>query len=52
MSTYDNAGVEALNGLLLIGWSASFTYLAMERYWPMHGIDRASVSSRERLRGT
>ncbi|WP_210530418.1 potassium channel family protein [Rubellimicrobium arenae] len=30
------AGVEALNGLLLIGWSASFTYLVMERYWPMH----------------
>lgn len=30
-------GVEALNGLLLIGWSASFTYLAMERYWPLHG---------------
>jgi hypothetical protein len=27
------AGVEALNGLLLIGWSASFTYLAMERFW-------------------
>lgn len=26
-------GVEALNGLLLIGWSASFTYLAMERFW-------------------
>src|SRR3954454_3962213 len=46
------AGVEALNGLLLIGWSASFTYLAMERYWPMHGIDRARVSRRERLRGT
>jgi hypothetical protein len=31
------AGVEALNGLMLIGWSASYTYLAMERYWPMHG---------------
>jgi hypothetical protein len=30
------AGVEGLNGLLLIGWSASFTYLAMERYWPLH----------------
>ncbi len=30
------AGVEALNGLVLIGWSASFTYLAMERYWPLH----------------
>lgn len=30
------AGVEGLNGLILIGWSASFTYLAMERYWPLH----------------
>ena len=30
------SGVESLNGLLLIGWSASFTYLAMERYWPLH----------------
>lgn len=27
------AGVEVLNGLLLIGWSASFTYIAMERFW-------------------
>lgn len=27
------AGMEALNGLLLIGWSASFTYIAMERFW-------------------
>jgi len=26
-------GAEALNGLLLIGWSASFTYLSMERFW-------------------
>lgn len=26
-------GVEALNGLLLIAWSASFTYLSMERFW-------------------
>lgn len=26
-------GVEALNGLLLIGWSASYIYLAMERFW-------------------
>jgi hypothetical protein len=31
------AGVEALNGLLLIGWSASFTYLAMERFWGADG---------------
>ena len=27
------AGVEALNGLVLITWSASFTYLMMERLW-------------------
>lgn len=27
------AGVEALTGLLLIAWSASFTYLTMERIW-------------------
>ena len=27
------AGVEALNGLLLLGWTASFTYLSMERFW-------------------
>ena len=26
-------GIEALNGLVLIGWSASFTYLAMEEFW-------------------
>lgn len=28
------AGVEALNGLLLIAWSASSIYLAMGRLWP------------------
>ena len=27
------SGVEALNGLILISWSASFTYLVMERFW-------------------
>ncbi|MEP2989686.1 MAG: ion channel [Parasphingorhabdus sp.] len=26
-------GIEALTGLLLIAWSASFTYLTMERIW-------------------
>lgn len=26
-------GFEALNGLLLIGWSASFTYVFMEHFW-------------------
>ena len=29
------AAVESLNGLLLIAWSASFTYLVMRTYWPM-----------------
>lgn len=28
-------GIEALNGLLLIAWSASFTYLVMERNWKL-----------------
>ena len=27
------AGFESLNGFVLIGWSASFTYLTMERFW-------------------
>lgn len=26
-------GVEALQGLILIAWSASFTYLVMEKFW-------------------
>jgi hypothetical protein len=34
------AGVEALNGLVLIAWSASFTYLAMEKFWPLHAGER------------
>jgi hypothetical protein len=33
------AGVEALNGLLLIGWSASYTYIAMERFWRNNSSD-------------
>lgn len=27
------AGVEASNGLPLVGWSASFTYMSLERSW-------------------
>lgn len=34
------AGVEALNGLLLIGWSASYAYIAMERFWGAADGDR------------
>lgn len=32
-------GIEALNGLLLIGWSASFTYLAMQKFWDIRERD-------------
>jgi hypothetical protein len=35
-------GVEALNGLLLIGWSASYAYIAMERYWVPKDTKRRS----------
>jgi hypothetical protein len=36
------AGVEALNGLLLIGWTASFTYISMERFWNTKDNGQAS----------
>ena len=32
-------GLEALNGLLLISWSASFTFLVMKRIWPWNQDD-------------
>jgi hypothetical protein len=35
------SGVEALNGLVMIGWTASFTYLAMEKLWDLHPVRRA-----------
>lgn len=34
------AGIEALNGLVLVAWSASFTYLVMERLWGRNGADK------------
>ena len=30
------AGVESLIGLVMISWSATFTYLHMERFWTLH----------------
>jgi hypothetical protein len=30
------SGIESLTGLVMISWSASFTYLQMERFWEMH----------------
>ena len=29
-------GVESLNGFVLIGWSASFTYYSMQKFWDDH----------------
>lgn len=29
-------GMESLIGLMMITWTASFTYLAMERFWRLH----------------
>ena len=39
------AGMEALNGLLLIGWSASYTYIAMERFWTSQDQSRLDASA-------
>lgn len=30
------AGIESLAGLLMIAWSASFTYIYMEKFWNSH----------------
>ena len=30
-------GVEALQGLAMIAWTGSFTFLAMEKFWTLHG---------------
>ncbi|WP_265528496.1 potassium channel family protein [Sphingomicrobium marinum] len=31
------AGVSALNGLVMVGWTASMTYLYMEKFWHLKG---------------
>ena len=36
------SGIEALNGLVLIGWSTSFAFLAMRRYWPLESDEPGS----------
>jgi hypothetical protein len=41
------AGVEAINGLLMIGWSASYTFLAMTELWGLH----EQFAARRRGRG-
>jgi hypothetical protein len=36
------SGTEALTGFVLITWSASFTYLEMERFWRSGEMDKKS----------
>lgn len=31
------SGTEALNGLVMVGWTASMTYLYMEKFWHLDG---------------
>jgi hypothetical protein len=40
------AGVEAVNGFLMIGWSASYTYIAMSELWNLH--DELAAARRQR----
>jgi len=37
------AAVQSLVGLVLIGWSTSFTYLAMREFWGLHESPRRST---------
>ncbi|MBO6610060.1 MULTISPECIES: potassium channel family protein [Altererythrobacter] len=30
------SGIEALNGLVMVGWTASMTYIYMEKFWHLH----------------
>ncbi len=36
------SGIETLNGLVLIGWSTSFTFLIMRSFWPLEENRRST----------
>jgi hypothetical protein len=40
------AGTETLTGLILIAWSASFTYLAKSRFWRTHRDSHHSIRAK------
>ncbi len=44
------ASVEGLVGLLMIGWSASFTYIMMEKLWGEHHLRRNAKAHVQRPR--
>jgi len=33
--------------IIVIGWTASFTFLAMQRFWSLHGTARNIILSRQ-----
>jgi hypothetical protein len=39
------AAIEALNGLILITWSAAFAYFGVQRMWDSHGIENIVTSN-------
>ncbi len=41
-------GIEALVGLVMIGWTASFTYLEMRMYW----LDEKALAHQAKLEGS
>ncbi len=44
------AGIESLAGLLMIAWSASFTYIYMEKFWNPHIPARPSGLTKKAVR--
>ncbi len=43
------SAAEGLAGLALITWSASFTFLAMKRFWP-HPLDEPRVDNEDKTK--
>nr|WP_280638997.1 potassium channel family protein [Sphingomicrobium aestuariivivum] len=41
------SGVEALNGLVMVGWTASMTYLYMEKFWHLRARPEPRRKSRK-----
>lgn len=39
------SGTEALNGLVMVGWTASMTYLYMEKFWHLDGWSKSRKQS-------
>ena len=44
------SAAEGLAGLALITWSASFTFMAMQRFWP-HPLEGMDTSTKNRKKG-